>query len=515
MTLSRLVLAVLTLSAVSPSPHLGAEEPKTDWAALYKKCVKSCVFLTAKGKDSHSTGTGTLIDAEQRLVLTSFAVAEDVDTVFAQFPVQAKDGAMMVDKQNYLERVKAGEAPKGKVLFRDRSRDLALIQLDKVPAGTPALPLAKEGVATGDPVMVIGHPETVDQVFGFTPGKVRSVAPVAYIVPGPAGEPPQRFRGMMVTSTNPNSLGGPGGPMLDRRGHLVAVEHSWRFPGSAAANTYLAVTEVRAFLAEKKVTIKEAGEEPTKPAEKKADQPAANEPKFDGPALYKKCVQSVAFLYVPREDGAGEGSGTLIDADQRLLVTAHAFLGDGDTVFAQFPTYKDGDMVTDQKRYVERVKAGQALKGKVLFRDKTRDLALIQLDKLPAGTPALPLGKESVAVGETVIQIGNFKGPPALAFSTTRGEVRAVGRRDFVIESGPAATPRQRCMIVAATNPVGAGDSGGPLLDRRGYLVAVTRSEPFLAHLPNSFTDVTEVRAFLEEKKVNIADPPAAKDPKR
>jgi len=243
---------------------------------------------------------------------------------------------------------------------------------------------------------------------------------------------------------------------------------------------------------------------------------------FNAADLYEKCVKSAVFIITPMKDGQAAGSGSLIDAERRYVITNYHVVGDTDLVWVQFPIRnKDGSLMTEKKKYIERIPAGQALKGKVLFRDKSRDLALVQLDKLPPDTHAIPLAKKSVRVGETVINIGNPGKVQFSAFSMTRGEVRAVDVVDMAV-GGHGETLRIKCKMVVTTNPVNPGDSGGPLIDRRGYQVAVTESGVFDGRTQNvnSFVDVTEVRAFLDEKKITIKelseekmDTPHHKDP--
>jgi S1-C subfamily serine protease len=213
------------------------------------------------------------------------------------------------------------------------------------------------------------------------------------------------------------------------------------------------------------------------------------------------------------KDGISMGSGSLIDAEKRYIITNSHVVHDADWVYVQFPVRnKDGSLMTDKKKYMERIPAGQALKGKVLHRDQSRDLALVQLSSLPPGAKPIPLAKHSPRRGEKVINIGN-PGKVDSTFSMTEGNVRAVDIRDFVV-GGSDGVMRIKARMVTATNPVNPGDSGGPLIDKRGYQVAVTESGVFDGHTQNvnGFVDVTEVRAFLAEKKITIKELSDEKD---
>ena len=111
----------------------------------------------------------------------------------------------------------------------------------------------------------------------------------------------------------------------------------------------------------------------------------------------------------------------------------------------------------------------------MLFRDKARGLALVQLNKVPPDTPALPLARKSVRTGESVINIGNPEGVD-WTFSTTQGTVRGVGVTDIVVGSGAEAL-RIKAKLITIITPLGPGDPCGLVIDRRGYLVAVKESD--------------------------------------
>jgi S1-C subfamily serine protease len=249
--------------------------------------------------------------------------------------------------------------------------------------------------------------------------------------------------------------------------------------------------------------------DPTPPA-----RPPEPAPAVDAAAIYKQVVDSVAFIVTPMKGGIAMGSGTLIDAHKRYVLTNAHVVEDADTVFVQFPVYlKDGTRVTEKKKYIDRIPAGQAIKGKVLYRDKTRDLALVQLDSLPPTAKPIPLAKKSVAVGAMVWHLGS-PGAVSQLFSITEGQVRAVGTEDFAV---PTADGGQRIKVrmVTTTDPSARADSGGPAVNRFGELVGVTESGVAAAQMLNRDIDVLEVWAFLQDKRITLTgDDPAAAPPK-
>jgi hypothetical protein len=244
-----------------------------------------------------------------------------------------------------------------------------------------------------------------------------------------------------------------------------------------------------------------------------ASRAAAQE--VDGEVLYKKVVKSCVFIVTPVKGGYGMGSGSLIDADKRLVLTNFHVVDEENIVFVQFPTFmKDGEILYDKQEYLRNIPSGRAIKGKVLYRDKSRDLAIVQLDRIPAGTPAIPLAKKSAGPGATVWNIGNA-GAIKQVFRVAKGEVSAVGVEKFLVGGGSEDSVFEvRAKMVTATTPTNPGDSGGPLFDKRGYQVAVVESGSRSASLVNHFVDITEVRALLNEKKIQIKELSDEPDPK-
>lgn len=298
--------STLCALAVLAAPGLGLAGETLSGPELYKKCVKSCVFIVTITKQGQASGSGSLIDAQQRIVLTNYHVVEDEDKVFVQFPVYERDGEMMVDKKKYIERIPAGQAIIGKVMFRDKSRDLALVRLDKIPPGTKALPLAKKSTEPGTTVINIGNPGAVAQVFSTTRGEVRQVGMRDFVIPGSHGEQALRIKCKMVAATNPVNPGDSGGPLIDERGYQIAVTQSGIFGSIQNVNAFVDVMEVRKFLFEKKITIKE--EDDGTPPPKFDEGPKEKRPKAKGP-LDKDVPET------PPEKGVTppEGKGSAVD----------------------------------------------------------------------------------------------------------------------------------------------------------------------------------------------------------
>jgi S1-C subfamily serine protease len=137
--------------------------------------------------------------------------------------------------------------------------------------------------------------------------------------------------------------------------------------------------------------------------------------------------------------GDGHGSGVLISSDGYIL-TNHHVAGDAGTVRVRWP---DG---------VDSV-------GEVIRVDKRRDVALIKTTQ-PKVQP-LPIRHGAVQMGETVFAIGTPLDKD-LSGTLTRGVVSAANR---MYEGQP---------FIQSDVGVAHGNSGGPLLDEKGFVIGLT-----------------------------------------
>lgn len=146
------------------------------------------------------------------------------------------------------------------------------------------------------------------------------------------------------------------------------------------------------------------------------------------------------------QQGAAAGSGFILDSQGHIVTNNHVVAN------ATFVMVAFADGTQEQ--------------AKVLGTDINSDLAVLQVNQLPQGMHALPLGNsDNVQVGDWVIAIGN---PFGLGGSMTLGIVSALGRS---IPSGitPFSIPGA-IQTDAAINP---GNSGGPLIGLNGQVIGV------------------------------------------
>jgi S1-C subfamily serine protease len=145
------------------------------------------------------------------------------------------------------------------------------------------------------------------------------------------------------------------------------------------------------------------------------------------------------------QGGAGHGSGFFIDKRGDILTNAHVV---GDALHVRI-------VLADREK--EAV-------GEVLRSDKARDVALVRLMDETAVPAVLPFRKDWPGVGEKVYAIGAPR-DTRLQDSVTSGIVSA-WRKNFAVMGA-------RQDFIQSDVTVQPGNSGGPLLDQNGNIVAL------------------------------------------
>src|SRR5207253_11091633 len=117
-------------------------------------------------------------------------------------------------------------------------------------------------------------------------------------------------------------------------------------------------------------------------------------------------LESVVLIVSPRDKNqVSLGSGTLVNAKERIVVTNYHVVGEKDVAVVFFPAYTGNDLITSPEHYLKRAdKLGIA--GKIIARSTERDLALIKLISLPQGVHEMPLAARSAKPGETLHALG-------------------------------------------------------------------------------------------------------------
>jgi VCBS repeat-containing protein len=157
--------------------------------------------------------------------------------------------------------------------------------------------------------------------------------------------------------------------------------------------------------------------------------------------------ESPAVVLIGNEtaQGGSLGSGFLIDDKGHVITNAHVVDGATKTTV----TFQDGTEA----------------KGTILGVDKSTDVAVLKVAKVPTGVRPVPLGNSGgLTVGQSVVAIGN---PYGYSGTATTGIVSALKR---AIQSPSGFTIQNAIQTDAAINQ---GNSGGPLFDSDGRVIGI------------------------------------------
>src|SRR5262249_50704924 len=149
---------------------------------------------------------------------------------------------------------------------------------------------------------------------------------------------------------------------------------------------------------------------------------------------------------------SGEGAGRLTAISTAVVVRPDGFL------LAAYHALKDAREVQ------VRLKSGETFDRVTLVGvDERRDVAAIKISS--ANLPALNIGSgQNTRPGDVAYAVTNSNG---LSWSATQGIFAAMRMADEIAGAGNGYR------ILQFTAPVGAGSSGGPLVDAKGNLVGV------------------------------------------
>jgi S1-C subfamily serine protease len=197
--------------------------------------------------------------------------------------------------------------------------------------------------------------------------------------------------------------------------------------------------------------------------------------------LFARVKPAVVRINVSTVAGTGHGSGFILNKNGVIVTNYHVVAG-GTRAWVEFH---------DQER-VE-------IDG-VLFLNHEKDIAVLKLDpgKCKQSLVAVPLAEELPVQGTNVVAIG---APLGLDMSITEGIVSAIRTAKELEETinlkGHAGN------WIQTTAAISPGNSGGPLLNRKGEVLAIntlTYSAPHAQAL-NFGMACTEIRLSLNELK--------------
>ncbi|WJV46367.1 S1C family serine protease [Streptomyces flavofungini] len=184
-----------------------------------------------------------------------------------------------------------------------------------------------------------------------------------------------------------------------------------------------------------------------------ADSGSRKRPKDSVAGIAASALPGVVTLHVRGDDGAGTGTGFVLDAKGHILTNNHVVEpgGSGGNISVTFS-------------------GGETAAAKVVGRDAGYDLAVVKVSGV-RGLKPLPLGNsENVQVGDPVVAIG---APFDLANTVTSGIISA---KERPITAGGEKGDGSDVSYVNALQtdaPINPGNSGGPLVDSRARVIGI------------------------------------------
>lgn len=217
-------------------------------------------------------------------------------------------------------------------------------------------------------------------------------------------------------------------------------------------------------------------------------------------SIYDKVVRSVVAI-VPDLEGEDDtiGTGWVLDAKRKLVLTNHHVVEGANKCRVYFPLFENGEIVSDSDA---TIKESRAIWAEVIDTSVERDLAIIRLESLPDNAPVLRIAKKNASPGQTIHSIaGSAQGTQGLwAYSTGHVRQRVVGG----LANGGET------MVLESDMATNCGNSGGPVFDDAGEVVAVVEGHSTEARLVSIYVDRQSVVEYLGDAKCVIAPKTAA-----
>ncbi|MGD0746703.1 MAG: trypsin-like peptidase domain-containing protein [Acidimicrobiales bacterium] len=176
------------------------------------------------------------------------------------------------------------------------------------------------------------------------------------------------------------------------------------------------------------------------------------------PQLVDKVIPAVVSIDVKSGGSEDEGTGMIITSDGEVITNNH--------VIELYSQGGDTGSIT-----VTEYGQTKALPSTLIGYDQTKDVALLKINNA-SNLPTVTFGNSGKAVvGDAVVAIGNALGLSAGTPTVTQGIVSALGRS---VTAGGEGTQTETLQNLIQTDAaINAGNSGGPLIDTAGQVIAM------------------------------------------
>jgi tetratricopeptide (TPR) repeat protein len=219
----------------------------------------------------------------------------------------------------------------------------------------------------------------------------------------------------------------------------------------------------------------------------------------------KRISRATGLLVGANQDGSVQGVATcwVLDAKKRLAVTNFHALNQ--QLFVFFPKYDNKGRPFANLAFYLRQR--DQIKAWVKARDPRRDLALLELARLPEEVAALPLAEEMPAIGAPVYSMGNSS--VAKAGTLDKGRLWLYRANAKVLKVTPFNVIRPsnvkqqlEATFIETNSGVEGGDSGGPLCNVDGAIVGVIAGRQLSGERRSFAIALTELKGFLRDRGV-------------
>jgi len=192
---------------------------------------------------------------------------------------------------------------------------------------------------------------------------------------------------------------------------------------------------------------------------------------------FAKVLPSTVWIEYPVGTKTRFGTGSLVNREQRLVVTCLHVMENQKQGTVYFPMYRGAELMTNAIDYLSST---YGITGKVVAADSDRDLAILQLNKVPPTVPALEMADRAPPAGTPLFVLGNS----TVGIKTIDQEKlwkqysTKVNKLVFSMQTLENEGNKQvHTWAIVLQDKVNPGDSGGPAVNADGRLVGVTYAE--------------------------------------
>lgn len=224
-----------------------------------------------------------------------------------------------------------------------------------------------------------------------------------------------------------------------------------------------------------------------------------------GEDMFKKLLPRTVWIMTKNSSG----SGCLLDFDKKLVITNnHVVAGNSDLVVF-FPKYSLKVLDTKPEDYVKNRDA--AIPAKVVYTNPQKDIAFLELASVPMDAKEMLRSQRSPEVGSKVFVLGqsgiNFlqNGISGTLWRMSIGTIRQISDKEIRYKNFPYV----RVKIIETQTATNKGDSGGPVVNDRGSLVAIVTGGDETSIGVDYNIDITEINKCFDDylKNIKMANP--------